>query len=109
MLGLGSDIGGSLRGPAANCGIYSMKPTIGRHISYQDVVESAGPEPAGTQAIAGLMARYIYLSFTCSPALFLSVWPSASLPFHPYFFISLLSYYFYHPQLSSYLYLPLNL
>ena len=57
MLGLGSDIGGSLRGPAANCGIYSMKPTIGRHISYQDVVESAGPEPAGTQAIAGLMAR----------------------------------------------------
>lgn len=28
--GIGSDIGGSIRGPAANCGIYGFKPTTDR-------------------------------------------------------------------------------
>ncbi|KAH8669545.1 amidase signature domain-containing protein [Tricladium varicosporioides] len=29
-LGIGTDIGGSIRSPAANCGVYGMKPTSGR-------------------------------------------------------------------------------
>jgi amidase len=56
---IGSDIGGSIRAPAAFCGIYGHKPT-------QDLVSLAGhapggaPEPPGFStllAVAGPMAR----------------------------------------------------
>ena len=53
-LGVGSDIGGSVRSPAAACGIYSFKPTVGRlsfagfqapHFTkgYEGILGTSGP------------------------------------------------------------------
>jgi len=42
VLGLGSDIGGSLRNPPAFCGAFSLKPTVGRHLSQLGVAPYAG-------------------------------------------------------------------
>ena len=39
-LSIGSDIGGSIRGPAAFCGVYGHKPTI-------DIVNMSGHQPGG--------------------------------------------------------------
>lgn len=33
VLGVGNDVGGSVRSPAALCGIYSLRPTHGRHLT----------------------------------------------------------------------------
>jgi fatty acid amide hydrolase len=56
-LGLGNDIGGSLRVPAAFCGITSIRPTAGRTPDH-----CAHGLPVGQQAIVsqvGPMARYV--------------------------------------------------
>jgi amidase len=59
FLGIGSDIGGSIRAPAAFCGIYGHKPTL-------DLVSLEGHAPGGVHspagfstllAVAGPMAR----------------------------------------------------
>ena len=54
ILGIGSDIGGSLRNPAACCGIYSMRPTNGRHISNLGCTPTAGSDPARMETVAGI-------------------------------------------------------
>jgi len=57
VFGIGSDIGGSLRNPAAFCGCYSMKPTVGRHLSQLGVVAGNGPPIPGIPVAGGFMAQ----------------------------------------------------
>ena len=56
MIGLGSDIGGSLRSPVAFCGAWSLKPTVGRHLSQAGVVSAAGA-PVCIPVTGGFMTR----------------------------------------------------
>ncbi|HEX6796684.1 MAG TPA: amidase family protein [Ktedonobacterales bacterium] len=56
-LGLGSDIAGSLRVPAAYCGICSIRPTAGRLPDFSDFGMSPGQTAISSQA--GPMARTV--------------------------------------------------
>lgn len=56
-LGIGTDIGGSLRFPALFCGIYSLKPTFGRVSSSGSRSSTAGFE--GIRVSTGPMARSV--------------------------------------------------
>ena len=56
ILGLGSDVGGSLRNPAVFNGIYSLKPTYGRHLSQLGVRNPAEYETIGIGCVGGFMS-----------------------------------------------------
>ncbi|KAL0953568.1 hypothetical protein HGRIS_004786 [Hohenbuehelia grisea] len=57
VIGLGSDIGGSLRIPSAYCGIYSLKPTFGR--VSRDGAKGPVPGFEGINTVVGPMARSV--------------------------------------------------
>ncbi|KAJ7646909.1 amidase signature domain-containing protein, partial [Roridomyces roridus] len=55
VIGLGSDIAGSLRSPASSCGIYSFKPGVGRISDYG--AKESFPGFDGIKSVCGPMAR----------------------------------------------------
>lgn len=55
-IGLGTDIGGSIRMPAFYCGVYGHKPTVGA-VNTRGCTFRTGKEQS-TMVVAGPMSRY---------------------------------------------------
>ena len=67
-LGLGTDIGGSVRSPAANCGIYSLRPTSyrlptggmsGTMLSEEQILAVIGPMSTSLEGLKLIMSTVI--------------------------------------------------
>jgi Asp-tRNA(Asn)/Glu-tRNA(Gln) amidotransferase A subunit family amidase len=89
-LGIGSDVGGSIRNPAANCGIYGFKPTAfriptdgwGYMMAGADNVESViGPLSTSLFGLQTFMKTIIDSEpWLTEPALIPMPWREVSLP-----------------------------
>ena len=58
-IGLGNDVGGSLRNPAYCCGITSLKPTTGRVPMVTSIPLAAQPNAFRLMCVEGAMARSV--------------------------------------------------
>lgn len=89
-LGIGSDVGGSIRSPAANCGIYGLKPTAfrvptdgwGYMMAGADTVETVlGPMSTSLEALSIFMKTIIDSEpWLTEPALVPMPWRTYDIP-----------------------------
>ncbi|KAF2474037.1 amidase, partial [Lindgomyces ingoldianus] len=89
-LGIGSDVGGSIRSPAANCGVYGLKPTAfriptdgwGYMMAGADTVDSVlGPLSTSLAGLAIFMKTVIDSSpWLAEPALIPIPWRPYTIP-----------------------------
>jgi aspartyl-tRNA(Asn)/glutamyl-tRNA(Gln) amidotransferase subunit A len=90
-LALGSDTGGSIRQPAALCGVVGFKPTYGRVsrfglVAYASSLDQIGPLAASVEDCAlcvSVMARHDPLDATSSRATLEQFDPPPKQPQHP--------------------------
>lgn len=76
LAGLGTDLGGSVRIPAAFCGIMGLKPTMHRNYDFSRIVEK--PNWQMIHSVTGVLGRHVE-----DIALLSEIIGSIPNPFHP--------------------------